>query len=178
MNSVMISIQPKWCDLILRRRKTIEVRKTKPKFETPFKCYIYCTLNGADEFSKKGVSKYSCKKGYVIGEFICDKIITIDCDSVAPFDKETKKYISKETCLTRTDLYDYTHGFCCFGWKISDLHIYNEPKELSQFYKQCNEICEQCDYFIDCKYGVGKKHMIPLKKAPQSWQYIESGELK
>ncbi len=41
--AVMISIQPKWCELIASGKKTIEVRKTKPKIDTPFKCYIYCT---------------------------------------------------------------------------------------------------------------------------------------
>ena len=43
MKSVLISIQPKWCELIASGKKTVEVRKTKPKLETPFKCYIYCT---------------------------------------------------------------------------------------------------------------------------------------
>ena len=41
--AVLISINPEWCDLILRGDKTAEVRKTKPKLETPFKVYIYCT---------------------------------------------------------------------------------------------------------------------------------------
>ena len=41
--AVMISIRPKWCEKIARGEKTIEVRKTRPKLETPFKCYIYCT---------------------------------------------------------------------------------------------------------------------------------------
>ena len=41
--AVLISIQPKWCELIASGRETIVVRKTKPKIPTPFKCYIYCT---------------------------------------------------------------------------------------------------------------------------------------
>ena len=43
MKAVMLSIKPKWCELIASGKKTIEVCKTKPKLETPFKCYIYCT---------------------------------------------------------------------------------------------------------------------------------------
>ena len=43
MKSVMISIQPKWCELIASGKKTVEVRKTRPKIDVPFKCYIYCT---------------------------------------------------------------------------------------------------------------------------------------
>lgn len=41
--AVMLSIRPKWCEKIINGDKTIEVRKTRPKLETPFKCYIYCT---------------------------------------------------------------------------------------------------------------------------------------
>ena len=41
--SVLISIQPKWVEKIASGEKTIEVRKTAPKLQTPFKCYIYCT---------------------------------------------------------------------------------------------------------------------------------------
>lgn len=43
MKSVLISIRPKWCELIASGEKTIEVRKTRPKLEPPFRCYIYCT---------------------------------------------------------------------------------------------------------------------------------------
>lgn len=43
MNAVMISIKPRWCEMIARGAKAIEVRKTRPKINMPFKCYIYCT---------------------------------------------------------------------------------------------------------------------------------------
>lgn len=43
MKSVLISIKPRWCELIARGEKTIVIRKTKPRIDTPFKCYIYCT---------------------------------------------------------------------------------------------------------------------------------------
>ena len=41
--AVLISIRPKWCEKIISGEKTIEVRKTRPKLATPFKCHIYCT---------------------------------------------------------------------------------------------------------------------------------------
>ena len=41
--AVLISIRPKWCEKIISGEKTIEVRKTRPKMNLPFKCYIYCT---------------------------------------------------------------------------------------------------------------------------------------
>lgn len=52
MKSVLISIKPKWCELIANGKKTLEVRKTRPKLEVPFKCYIYCTLKGSNDFFK------------------------------------------------------------------------------------------------------------------------------
>lgn len=45
MIAVLISIRPKWCEKIISGEKTIEVRKTRPKMDTPFKCYIYCQLH-------------------------------------------------------------------------------------------------------------------------------------
>lgn len=41
--AVLMSTQPKWCELIANGKKTVEVRKTRPKLKTPFKVYIYCT---------------------------------------------------------------------------------------------------------------------------------------
>ena len=45
--AVMLSIRPKWVEKIANGEKTIEVRKTRPKLKTPFKCYIYCTAERA-----------------------------------------------------------------------------------------------------------------------------------
>ena len=65
MKSVLISIQPKWCELIANGKKTIEVRKSRPKIETPFKVYIYQTkkpvsvlINGTG----KHISEYEKKQ--------------------------------------------------------------------------------------------------------------------
>jgi predicted transcriptional regulator len=41
--AVLLSIRPEWCALIAGGKKTVEVRKTRPKLETPFKAYIYET---------------------------------------------------------------------------------------------------------------------------------------
>lgn len=43
MKAVMLSLRPQWCEKIFNGEKTIEVRKTAPKLETPFKVYVYCT---------------------------------------------------------------------------------------------------------------------------------------
>ena len=111
MKSVLISIHPKWCDLIANGKKTIEVRKTRPKIETPFKCYIYCTkpkMITRYVFRPEDYPEYMrpektvfCKtpdasspfcsevngNSKVIGEFVCDKIDDFYCASV-PYRKE------------------------------------------------------------------------------------------
>lgn len=74
MKSVLISIRPKWCELIASGKKTIEVRKTAPKLPTPFKCYIYETKartdtptfvdeDGVMHFTQHGTTDYNttCK---------------------------------------------------------------------------------------------------------------------
>lgn len=53
MKAVLMSIQPKWCELIASGQKAIEIRKTRPKLEVPFKVYIYCT-KAKDHFSIGG----------------------------------------------------------------------------------------------------------------------------
>lgn len=76
MKSVLISTRPKWCELIASGRKTIEVRRTRPKIETPFKCYIYETKARSDMptfVDEDGHVLYTgC--GQVIGEFVCDNV--------------------------------------------------------------------------------------------------------
>ena len=92
--------------------------------------------------------------------------------------------IKKASCLTVQALIDYAgNKEHIFGWHISDLKIYDKPKELGEFYVKCNEGCEDCylwqnvrvnseEFDMDCSskyYG-----HIPLKRPPQSWCYVES----
>lgn len=184
MKSVMISIQPKWCELIASGKKTVEVRKTRPKIDVPFKCYIYCTK----QFYRKGDGYFQGKYcGKVIGEFVCDAVehYTSNCtvfESVLlPSPEELE-----EMCLTLDELNGYgTRGKILYGWHISDLVIYEQPKELSEFYTKCEKFaCEGCEhlkyqrvnadeYDYECEYF---NYHIPITRPPQSWCYVE--ELK
>ena len=132
MKSVLISIQPKWCELIASGKKTIEVRKTRPKLETPFTVYIYCT---------KPVGK-------VIGEFICDRIDTYGYEEHVGFptpayDGDPSIYDCgagywitsaecEKTCLDYDQLVAYGKGKDLYGWHISNLIIYDKPMNLSK----------------------------------------------
>lgn len=169
MKAVLISIQPKWCELIARFKKLVEVRKTKPKLDVPFKCYIYCTKDkhGWFDFLKK-----ERLDGKVIGEFVCDAIehYTSNCtvfESVLlPSPSELE-----EMCLTLEKFNSYgERGKLLYGWHISNLVIYDKPKELSEFRKFISFLeGESIEELEEC----GLKNL-RITRPPQSWCYVES----
>lgn len=124
--SVLMSIQPEYCQLIADGYKIAEVRKNFPKLETPFKVYIYCT-NG------KGHT-LDIAKGKVVGEFLCEFIEKFPYDTNRYF-IEAADQLCAEACLDENDLYRYLNGATPYAWYISDLVIYETPKELSEFGK-------------------------------------------
>ena len=188
--AVMLSIRPKWCEKIISGEKTVEVRKTRPKLETPFKCYIYCTVGSAgydalwildaptrEEYSFIAVSAYlenpkGANKGNskVIGEFICDRIYELAPLNHAPDDVE------KQACMTREEIVDYLRG-TGYGWHIVNLKIYDTPRELSEFRRACPNswYCESCAMYRE-NNGTCGNESLQLKRAPQSWCYVEAME--
>lgn len=176
--AVMVSIRPKWCEKIANGEKTIEVRKTRPKLDTPFKCYIYCTLQGCNEFfrvdlggdvAKWNRGKWADRKGKVIGEFTCDRIYELAPLNHAPDDVE------KQACLTREEIVNYLKG-TGYGWHIVNLKIYDAPRELSEFRRACPNswYCESCAMYWE-NNGTCGNESLQLKRAPQSWCYVEEG---
>ena len=165
MKSVLISIRPKWCELIASGEKTIEVRKTKPKIETPFKCYIYCTQDKYVEFVNHNNWRGN---GKVIGEFICKSTSIFHPKSIT-----CESSIKKASCLTVQALIDYAgNKEHIWGWHISDLKIYDKPKELSEF-KKINRDCWYANLGIakrDCHECQNKECFI--QRPPQSWCYV------
>lgn len=190
MKSVLISIQPKWCEKIASGKKTIEVRKTAPK-EVPFKCYIYMTQGTYKDLGLYSESIYQ-NRMKVIGEFVCDKIEELHEWELSPqgkfadFERERLENFLTAACLSEEEVVRYRENlpYCkpLYGWHISDLKIYDKPKELSEFNRPCpieNKDCENC-----IRYGKPytwefdeKKGIIyctrRLTRPPQSWQYVE-----
>lgn len=175
--AVLISIRPEWCEKIADGEKTIEVRKTRPKLETPFRGYIYRTKGTVPHIINGKWVKIEVG-GTVIGEFVCDKIYELAPLNHAPDDVE------QMACLTREEIVQYLRGVG-YGWHISDLKIYNQPKELNEFWFPPELYCEKercgsCPYDqvadVNGEYGYDCEWKRPLKRAPQSWQYVE--ELK
>lgn len=181
--SVLISIQPKWCELIANGKKTIEVRKSAPKLETPFKCYIYCTNgNGTLNDTLMSSDRRFVLNKKVIGEFVCDRIdeyiLILDYNGDNYSTRDFMYYPLKDACLSQDEIVDYGAGKDLYGWHISDLKIYDEPKELSEFRKPCSQ--KQCASW--CK-DMKVEHAICLNKdkrfmtrPPQSWCYCEELE--
>lgn len=184
MQTILISINPEWCKLIASGKKTIEVRKSRPKISPPFRCVIYCTKKNKPNF------KYSYKtwagRGKVIGEFVCDRIDTYDDNAIFAFEHENytrwNDFDLDRACIHPEDLQNYANGKWLYGWHISKLKIYDKPKELSEFCFPSELYCEKercggCpydqvpneygEYSFDCEW---KR---PIKRPPQSWCYVE-----
>lgn len=107
--AVLISIRPKWCELIASGRKTIEVRKNAPKIKTPFKCYIYETRG----FERVGNDSLNCViggsgRGMVIAEFVCDSIFPLSfyASDASFFDTEPPLSVTG-TCLTDKEVAEH-----------------------------------------------------------------------
>lgn len=155
--AVMLSIRPKWVEKISNGEKTIEVRKTRPKLDTPFKCYIYCTQSGV------ALGAWG-KHGKVIGEFTCDRIFPINVFDNGGIQNWFFEHMER-SCLTYEELADYIgNGRTGHGWHISDLAIYDEPIELARFHE-----CSRCEYPF-----CGEQCHSPLTRPPQSWCYVEA----
>lgn len=187
MKAILMSIQPKWCEKIVNGEKTIEVRKTRPKLETPFKVYIYCTKGKEVLVTDKVVSWTK----EVIGEFVCDMIEEFTVGSLKCDDIEAL------ACLSHSEMIDYFYKpqeldgktvKIGYAWHISDLKIYDKPKELGEngdFKFPCLRGGEDFDTHrkcVGCKYArlwTGTREIYCdrwVTRAPQSWCYVEELE--
>ena len=172
MRAVLLSIKPKWCELIIQGKKTIEIRKTKPKIDLPFKCYIYCTQGSTKDLSTIGQDIYE-KRMQVIGEFVCDEIIPINVFENGSIQNYIC-YSMERSCVPYDDIANYIGNGCCgYGWHISDLVIYDEPKELSEFFYACKQPSgTDCSVCVDQRENSCKA----ITRPPQSYMFVESLE--
>lgn len=180
MTELMISIQPKWVEKIVSGEKTVEVRKTRPNCEVPFKCYIYCTQGKLKDLGVIGNKIYQ-KRMKVIGEFLCDKIVKFPHDLYDPAFSETADL----SCVGIDGLSEYLgHKDYGYGWHITDLVVYDEPRELSEFKTpDWYADCEKCNYLEKMRCPVKDSHKAdimatacrrvgkPITRPPMSWQF-------
>ena len=195
--AVLMSIRPRWCKLIGRGEKTIEVRKTRPRAILPLKVYIYCTKPSFphDDYLVfyTGTNKLRAFHGggKVIGEFVAHNIVPLSVEYSDPNCSLANREFP-ETGLTDREIMDYLgNGKTGYGWIISDLVIYDNPKELSEFYRWWND----GDDIRPCQNGKRCQHLVydytegcqacaidfdgtdclylKVTRPPQSWCYVE-----
>ena len=191
MKSVLIAIQPYWVFLIIAKimgweidqEKTVEVRKGFPKDpDWNKKAIIYCSKNkqSFNRIPKKYQPLMERFLGRVVGEFVCDRIdrgilkksLYVDSTNIG-YDK---------TCIRIEELEKYLDacGVCgeyeFYGWHITDLVVYDKPKELGEFKTPCKMImgsCYFCDYAVHGMDGDLIGCNTSLTRPPQSWCYVE-----
>lgn len=144
------------------------------------------------------VKDYNEQNGKVIGEFICDKTYPIKAytfdggdaargrwkliQTFLPAEKEHK--ILFGTCLSTDEMYDYIgEGKFGYAWHISNLKIYDKPKELSEFKtppcEKPEKACGTCKYHVvintpdmyevDCFVANGRE----ISRPPQSYMHVK-----
>lgn len=205
MKAVMKSVSPRMCEKVANGDCTILVSKTAPKCGLPFKGYIYCTIPNYKtdwgwqhrpclymrdgklkwiDVAFENITFYEWAHQKVIGEFVCDRVIKTcgwrlrgDTQQCAKRTTDEEAF-PKLACLTIDEIVKYAgseNREVC-GLHISDLKIYDKPKELSEFRKPCPYgdlpcwICPSCDRdendnLIQCFNTVSRP--------PQSYMYVE-----
>ena len=158
MKAILMSDRPKWVAMTLNGEKIIEIRKTMPKRELPIDVYIHCTKGKHRLVLDK--ENLACFTGWleegdtelngkVVAKFTLDVVYEYDIkDENTWIDSDFAEVMQKLSAMSLHEINEYA-GNHFYAWHISDLVIFDEPKELSEF-------------------GV--------KRAPQSWQYIEVKE--
>lgn len=176
--AVLISIRPEWVSKILSGEKTLEVRKTRPKLETPFKVYIYCTAGNLSYEVNNGMMCNIIGGKLVVGEFVCDTYV-----ADKTFGHDT--LFNAAACMIEPDVVAYSAGTPLYGWHISDLKIYDAPKDLNEFWLPpelycAKERCGGCPYDqvadVNGEYSFDCEWKRPLTRPPQSWCYVEEME--
>ena len=208
MKSVLISIQPYWVFLIIAKTmgwnidkvKTIEVRKNYPKDESWDKtAIIYCSKDkkSFNRIPKEYQPLMAKFLGKVVGKWFCDKVYDIIPCFVSKF---LTQYIcgwehgEEFDCLSFSEMNSYLKEDNGYGWHISDLVIYDKPKELSEFMTVDLQAVRKCEnreqsYFDGyCNNGGYLKNGFyckekedwcdkckgkPITRPPQSWCYVE-----
>lgn len=205
--AVLLSVRPEWCSRIFSGWKTVEIRKTRPvSLKEPFKCYIYCT-KGTKFFCWKAVDHLYFDDrshnlfdrradGMVVGEFICDDIRRIGPEYCVV--KEDIESAIAGSCLTVPQVKDYAgwkSGMSyadlkdLYGWHISDLKIYDQPRKFVDFLPNCRfgedgeceyrrVYCEHQNYDYNPDGSVNVVRCDKrVQKAPQSWCYVQEMEV-
>lgn len=106
MTEILLSLHPKYWELMKTGEKTIEIRTTKPTIvHMPFRVIVYLTGNGG-----------------VVGKFDCNELI----ETIRP------AHLVNGSCLTESELIHYARGRRLCGWRIQPGSVveYESPLPL------------------------------------------------
>lgn len=186
--AILINIRSEWVEKILKGEKTIEIRKTAPKCYLPIDVYIYCAKGNRDLY----MDTHHCCIGFdlrgdtllngkVVAKFTLEKVSWFE-DVIKPMS------IVEQSYLSASEVHDYTKGCSFYGWHISNLEVFNDPKELSDFGRLLDKgTYSKADYLNDAVWEsmnevtiqqerLMTEKLFIINKAPQSWQYVEVKE--
>lgn len=162
MKDVLISLKPYYYYLIGEGIKEVEVRKSYPKAEDWSRNSWFYMSRDEKSFAKipkEFQEKYRKHFGKVGMRFVCDRITEYECSSVGFGELAT----TCGTCLTYDEILNYCNGNDLYGLHITDLVVYDKPRELGEFKR-----------WVDRSKGQRyHEDMLYLQSAPQSWCYIE-----
>lgn len=180
MKAVLVSLKPYYYYLVGEGIKKIEVRKGMPKAEDWNRDTFFYMSKDEKSFAKipkEFQEKYRKHFGKVGLRFVCDRI-----DEFLVFENGTVQYWNchdlEKSCLTYSKIANYIgNNKKGYAWHISDLIVYDKPKELSDFYAMCNipeSRCKLCDNCYDREDYYGMHYAVKkITRPPQSWQYVE-----
>ena len=177
MREVLASLKPYYYYLVGEGIKKVEVRKSIPKSNDWDKKVFFYMSKDEKSFAKipkEYQEKYRRHFGKVGLQFVCDRVQEITYTQIYNFSRY-KNVCEAETRLDFYALDDYLKQKNGYGWHISNLVIYDKPKELSEFKKRCHVfgVCYKCE---DNVYWGGNCDGGCIERPPQSWCYVEVRE--
>ena len=126
MRDILISIKPKWCELIFSGQKIDEIRRTKPSWSDGWTYTVYVWQTGGGGITGRfTVSKFTCIQAW------------IDNDG----EKHLGNTIGLRHCVDDNELFDYIYkgkkpGYRypnSWAWRIEDPVKFDKPLPLSDF---------------------------------------------
>lgn len=208
MKAILITDKPKWCRLMMNGDKTVEARKGDKLYKATQKLideygyaqfYVCCSkAKHIKDYLQIENGKYVCNvpkdyeselNGKVIFKFRCYKVDTYELDLFEGglFYIREGEYVpdfelNENAQIDNFELLRYTGtkiGTKLSVIHISDLEIFDKPKELNEFYKVGAK--EEYEHIMSIDETQAKPYIdefYKLTKAPQSFCYVEIGEWK
>ena len=193
---ILASIKPYYYYLIAEEKKKIEVRKMALK-NLPQDIAFYMSKDEKSfaKIPKEFQEKYRKHFGKIGMRVVCDEVEEFHEWELSPqgkfadFERERLENFLTAACLSEEEVVRYRENLPYFkplyGWHISDLKIYDKPKELSEFSKPCpidTRNCENCitfgkPYTWDFDEKTEKIFCTRrLTRPPQSYMFVEEVE--